>query len=85
VASASVRALNTKELASILPAMLPELWAFAFRLAGNEREAEDLVHRACVCGLELAHRMPAGTSPLGWMLSIIETIWIDDKRKLSNH
>ena len=63
------------ELSLILPDMLPRLWSFALRLTENEREAEELVHRACVRGLEDAPMRPHDVPVLDWMFSIVYSIW----------
>jgi RNA polymerase sigma-70 factor (ECF subfamily) len=60
--------------------MLPRLWAFALRLCGNRHDAEDVVQRACVRGLERAHQLQPGTAPLSWMFSIVHSTWINELR-----
>lgn len=72
--------LSGTDLANMLPGMLPRLWAFAFRLTGNQLDAEDLVQRACVRGLEHAHQLRPGASPLSWMFSIVDRTWINELR-----
>jgi RNA polymerase sigma-70 factor (ECF subfamily) len=67
-------------LPSLLPEMLPRLWAFALRLCGNRHDAEDVVQRACVRGLERAHQLQPGTAPLSWMFSIVHSTWINELR-----
>lgn len=64
----------------MLPAMLPRLWAFALRLAGDRHDAEDLVQHACVRALERADQLQPGTAPLSWMFSIVHTTWINELR-----
>ena len=49
--------MSSADLPGILPAMLPRLWAFALRLAGDKHDAEDLVQRACVRALERADQL----------------------------
>lgn len=68
------------ELASVLPPMLPRLWAFALRISGDRHDAEDLVQRACVRALERAHQLQPDTSPLSWMFSIVQSVWINEVR-----
>ena len=68
------------DLPSLLPGMLPRLWAFALRLAGDQHDAEDLVQRACVRGLERAHQLQPDTAPLSWMFSIMHSTWINELR-----
>jgi RNA polymerase sigma-70 factor, ECF subfamily len=68
------------DLASMLPAMLPRLWAFALRLTHNQYDAEELVQQTCVRALERAHQLAPDTSPLSWMFSIIQSIWFNELR-----
>jgi RNA polymerase sigma-70 factor (ECF subfamily) len=70
--------MSSADLPGILPAMLPRLWAFALRLAGDKHDAEDLVQRACVRALERADQLQPGTAPLSWMFSIVHTTWINE-------
>ncbi|MEQ5842245.1 RNA polymerase subunit sigma-70 [Paraburkholderia acidicola] len=71
------------DLPSMLPEMLPRLWAFALRIAGDQHDAEDLVQRACVRALERAHQLQPDTAPLSWMFSIVHTTWINELRARS--
>lgn len=71
------------DLPSLLPAMLPRLWAFALRIAGDRHDAEDLVQRACVRALERAHQLQPDTSALSWMFAIVHSTWIDELRARS--
>ncbi|WP_322103362.1 RNA polymerase sigma factor [Paraburkholderia sp. J41] len=73
----------TADLPSMLPGMLPRLWAFALRIAGDKHDAEDLVQRACVKALERAHQLEPDTAPLSWMFSIVHSTWIDEVRARS--
>lgn len=66
------------DLGGMLPEMLPRLWAFALRLAGDKHDAEDLVQRACLRGLERAHQLQPDTAPLSWMFSIVHSTWINE-------
>ena len=68
------------DLAGLLPQMLPRLWAFALRLAGDTHDAEDLVQRACLRALERSHQLRPDTAPLSWMFSILHTTWINEMR-----
>ncbi|BCQ55256.1 RNA polymerase sigma factor [Burkholderia gladioli] len=71
---------DVESLPSLLPGMLPRLWAFSLRLCGNQHDAEDVLQRACVRGLERAHQLQPGTSPLSWMFSIVHSTWINELR-----
>lgn len=75
--------MNGTDLPAMLPGMLPRLWAFALRLSGDQRDAEDLVQRACVCGLERAHQLQPDAAPLSWMFSIIHSTWMNELRARS--
>ena len=47
-------------LATTLPALRPRLWAFALRLAGNRRDALELVRRTRAHAFERPDRFPTG-------------------------
>jgi RNA polymerase sigma-70 factor (ECF subfamily) len=68
------------ELTTVLPGLLPRLWRFAFRLAGDQHAAEDLVQRACVRALERRHQLQPGTSARSWMFSIVHSVWLNEVR-----
>ncbi|WP_321905718.1 RNA polymerase sigma factor [Paraburkholderia tropica] len=72
--------MTVADLSALLPAMLPRLWSFALRISGDQHDAEDLVQRACVRGLERAHQLQPGTAPLSWMFSIVQSTWINELR-----
>jgi len=74
-------------LSADLPALLPRLWRFALRLAGDRHDAEDLVQRACVRALERRHQLQPGTSTLSWMFSIVHSVWLNElrARQIRNH
>ncbi|MCA8003290.1 RNA polymerase sigma factor [Burkholderia metallica] len=71
------------DLSAMLPEMLPRLWAFALRISGDWHDAEDLVQRACLRGLERAHQLKPDTAALSWMFSIVHTIWVNELRARS--
>jgi RNA polymerase sigma-70 factor (ECF subfamily) len=72
--------MSAADLAGILPELLPKLWVFALRLARDQRDAEDLVHRACARALERTHQISDSrrrrarqhTSD-GWDVSFMDT------------
>ncbi|CAG9221678.1 RNA polymerase RpoE-like sigma-24 subunit [Paraburkholderia tropica] len=72
--------MTAADFSALLPTMLPRLWAFALRISGDRHDAEDLVQRACVRGLERAHQLQPGTAPLSWMFSIVQSTWINELR-----
>ncbi|MEX3951453.1 RNA polymerase sigma factor [Paraburkholderia sp. EG287B] len=75
--------MSGTDLPGMLPAMIPRLWAFALRLSGDQHDAEDLVQRACLRGLERAHQLQPDTAPLSWMYSIMHSTWINELRARS--
>src|ERR1700712_1127960 len=77
------RSMNGADLPSMLPEMLPRLWAFALRISGDRHDAEDLVQRACLRALERAHQLQPDTAPLSWMFSIVHSTWINELRARS--
>jgi len=79
-ASPSRAALGQGGLSGDLAALLPRLWRFALRLAGDRRDAEDLVQRACGRALERPHPLQPGTSTLIWMFSILHSVWLNELR-----
>jgi len=78
---------EASDVALALPRLLPRLWRFALRLAGDRHEAEDLVQRACVRALERRHQLRPGTAPLSWLFSIVHSIWLNEvrARKIRSH
>ncbi|MBN9116553.1 MAG: RNA polymerase sigma factor [Pandoraea sp.] len=72
--------MTGQDLPSLLPGLLPRLWAFALRITGDRHDAEDLVQRACLHALERVHQWQPGTSALSWMYRIVHTTWINEIR-----
>jgi RNA polymerase sigma-70 factor (ECF subfamily) len=72
--------MTRKGLCNELPTLLPRLWRFALRLAGDPHDAEDLVQRACVRALERQHQLQPGTSTLSWLFSIVHSVWLNEVR-----
>jgi RNA polymerase sigma-70 factor, ECF subfamily len=87
VRSIAAAAPEGDELATALPILLPRLWRFALRLAGDRYDAEDLLQRACIRALERRHQLQPGTVILSWMFSIVHTVWLNEvrARKVRNH
>jgi RNA polymerase sigma-70 factor, ECF subfamily len=73
-------AMEQNGLSAELPALLPRLWRFALRLAGDRHDAEDLVQRACVRALERRRQLQPGTSTLSWLFSIVHSVWLNEVR-----
>jgi RNA polymerase sigma-70 factor (ECF subfamily) len=72
--------MGQEGLSEDLPALLPRLWRFALRLAGDRHDAEDLVQRACVRALERRHQLQPGTATLSWLFSIVHSVWVNEVR-----
>jgi RNA polymerase sigma-70 factor, ECF subfamily len=66
-----------------LVALVPKLRRFALSLAGNRHDADDLVQAACEKALRNAHQFREGTRMDSWMYRIVQTLWIDDRRRAS--
>jgi RNA polymerase sigma-70 factor (ECF subfamily) len=79
-ASPSTAAIGQDGLSGDLAVLLPRLWRFALRLAGDRHDAEDLVQRACVHALERRHQLQPGMSTLSWMFSIVLSVWLSQLR-----
>jgi RNA polymerase sigma-70 factor, ECF subfamily len=75
--------MNT--LASHLPTLLPKLWRFALRLTRHHDDAQDLVQRTCVRGLERQHQWHPEGSPLSWLYAIMHSIWLNEMRSRRLH
>lgn len=64
-----------------LVGLVPRLRRFALSLTGNPADADDLVQSACVKALKNAEQFREGTRMDSWMYRIIQTLWIDDRRR----
>ncbi len=64
-----------------LVALVPKLRRFALSLTNNATDADDLVQSACVKALKNAAQFREGTRMDSWMYRIIQTLWIDDRRR----
>ena len=73
-------AIGQDALSEDLPALVPRLWRFALRLAGNRHDAQDLVQRASVRALERPHQLHAGESTVSWMFSMVHSVWLNELR-----
>lgn len=63
-----------------LESELEALWRFAFRLACNEDDAEDLVQRTCVRALESQDKYQAQGRLRSWLFQIQHRIWLNEIR-----
>jgi RNA polymerase sigma-70 factor (ECF subfamily) len=64
-----------------LVAMVPRLRRFALSLAGNRQDADDLVQAACEKALRNWAQFVPGSRFDSWMYRIVQTVWIDDRRR----
>lgn len=64
-----------------LVALVPKLRRFALSLAGNAQDADDLVQAACEKALRNVGQFTPGTRMDSWMYRIVQTLWLDDRRK----
>jgi RNA polymerase sigma-70 factor (ECF subfamily) len=62
-------------------ALLPRLRRFAFTQTGSPDAADELVQAACARALGRLHQFTPGTRLDSWMFRIIQTTWIDSKRR----
>jgi RNA polymerase sigma-70 factor (ECF subfamily) len=65
-----------------LVALVPVLRRFAASLTGNRADADDLVQAACEKALRNWAQFTPGTRMDSWMYRIIQTLWLDDRRKV---
>jgi RNA polymerase sigma-70 factor (ECF subfamily) len=65
-----------------LVALVPKLRRFAYSLTGNRQDGDDLVQAACEKALRNVDQFAPGTRMDSWMYRIIQTLWIDDRRKV---
>ncbi|MBU9264754.1 RNA polymerase sigma factor [Burkholderia gladioli] len=72
--------MSREQLSHALRDLLPRLWIFALRVAGNPRDAEVLLRRACLRVFGLAQTPGPTLSVPGWMYSVIYHVWLDDMR-----
>ena len=59
---------------------LPAIWRFAFVLSGDADTADDLTQAACLRAIEKAHQFQDERCPLGWLLTICRSIWLNQIR-----
>lgn len=64
-----------------LVAQVPRLRRFALSLTGNAQDADDLVQAACEKALRNWAQFTPGTRMDSWMYRIVQTLWIDDRRR----
>ncbi len=63
-----------------LPTHSSRLWRFALRLTRNTHDAEDLLQRSYLRGLERRHQWQPATSMISWLFAIMHSIWVNELR-----
>ena len=61
--------------------LIPRLRRFALGLTGAQADADDLVQTALEKALSRLDQFTAGTRLDSWLFRIVQTSWIDDRRK----
>lgn len=64
-----------------LVGLVPKLRRFALSLSGNPQDADDLVQAACEKALKNRSQFQPGTRMDSWMYRIVQTLWLDDRRR----
>lgn len=64
-----------------LVALVPRLRRFALSLTGSAQNADDLVQAACEKALRNAAQFVPGTRMDSWMYRIVQTQWLDERRR----
>lgn len=62
-------------------ALMPRLRRFALGLAGGQADADDLVQTALEKALTRLDQFKPGTRLDSWLFRIVQTSWIDDRRR----
>jgi len=63
-----------------LVTLLPRLRRFAYGLAGNMADGDDLLQSACLRALDRADQWRPGTRLDSWVYRILQNLWIDQIR-----
>ncbi|MDH3714150.1 MAG: RNA polymerase sigma factor [Gammaproteobacteria bacterium] len=70
------------ELTEQLPDLLPRLRRFAIGMSGSRDAGDELLQAACERALSRQHQWTPGTRLDSWMYRIIQTLWIDELRRI---
>ncbi|MEO0821692.1 MAG: RNA polymerase sigma factor [Pseudomonadota bacterium] len=73
----------TDEIRANLAVLVPRLRRFAMALCGNRDDGDDLVQTACMKALDRAAQFEPGTRLDSWMFRIVQTTFLDQRRKLA--
>ncbi|MEL6337017.1 MAG: RNA polymerase sigma factor [Pseudomonadota bacterium] len=71
----------TEEIRANMAVLVPRLRRFALALCGNRDEGDDLVQTACMKALDRAAQFQPGTRLDSWMFRIVQTTFLDQRRK----
>lgn len=72
---------DTPELRAEIVSLIPRLRRFALGLTGNSTDADDLVQTALEKALTRLHQFEAGSRLDSWLFRIVQTSWIDNRRR----
>ncbi len=72
---------DQKELRQQIVAVIPKLRRFARGLCGSAADADDLVQVALEKALTRLHQFTPGTRLDSWLFRIVQTSFLDDRRK----
>ena len=72
---------NQSDLRHEIVALIPRLRRFARGLTGNQTDADDLVQVALEKALARLHQFESGTRLDSWLYRIVQTSFLDDRRK----
>ncbi len=75
---------ETIDFSSLVKAHADKAYNFAFRLAGNEQDARDLVQEAFMNALRHIEKYDATRPFEPWLNRILKNIFLDGKRKYHN-
>ena len=70
----------TADIRSLMVPFLPRLRRFAYALAGNMEQGDDLVQETCLRALSRAEQWQPGTRLDSWMYRIAQNLWLDRAR-----
>lgn len=71
----------TDDIRHEMGALVPRLRRFAWGLSGSRDDGDDLVQAACARALARLDQFQPGTRLDSWMFRIIQTLWLDEKRR----
>ncbi len=70
----------TEDIRPLMVKFLPRLRRFAYALAGNADQGDDLVQETCMRALSRADQWQPGTRLDSWMYRIAQNLWLDRMR-----